>query len=816
MKRPAMRAAARVAWRGARRDRRRSILVVVMIAMPVTLVTATATVARTLVGSPEDEVVATMGAADLMLSVGQRFSDERVSSVLPPGTEAVSITSTYTDVVEEGQLRYATLAETDQPLTHPLFRGLYELVAGRSPERAGEAVVNPAVLDAYDARVGSEIDLRDHELTITGTIRTRDLDELVAVAGSGTLKVRDASRSILIGLPAETSVEDALAKLDVHSVTTRADIADTAARDGAVWDAVSLVGGALALFATGLIAAAAFVVRTRRQLRELGLVGAAGGEPRHVRAIVLLGGACLGLIGGLVGSATGVAVAAALHPLLDDVVRRHVSPLDVNPLVLVAVVGMGTTAATLAALGPARLAARLTVMAALSGRTPPPRRPGRIAAVGLVVVVVGGVVAAWATVRDQNVLLAFGLIAIVVGVLLAIPMLVSFAGLIAGRLPLSGRIAARDAARYGRRTGAAVAAAVVALATPVAVATYSLSEETYEQSQPRLGEDMLLVGQLSDVSVHGATDDAAREMASAFPDALTVPLRQAAARARPRGQKFHVYAFGAKETIRPGVRSLSAWPLFIADEDLLRAVHADPGIAPLRDGKALVLGGFETNNRFIRINLPGGGGGERRVKMAAVSIDSPAYFNESIPRMVISEQTAEELGLTTHIAQYLMKFPRPVAGGDVDRARAVAEDYPGFYVNSNDDYLPKYALARNIVTAATVPLGLAVLAVAVALVTSESRRSHQILVAVGAGPQAHRRIVGASSALLAGIAALLAVPAGLLPTFVVQAANQAGRPLVVPWLTISIVVLVTPLLSGAVAGALGRSPRLGTLLTPPA
>jgi len=52
---------------------------------------------------------------------------------------------------------------------------------------------------------------------------------------------------------------------------------------------VARAGAAIALFGTGLIAAAAFVVGARRQRRLLGLIGAQGGEPRHIRATVRFG-----------------------------------------------------------------------------------------------------------------------------------------------------------------------------------------------------------------------------------------------------------------------------------------------------------------------------------------------------------------------------------------------------------------------------------------------------------------------------------------------------------------------------------------------
>lgn len=813
MTRSAFRAAATVAWRTARRNRRRSLLVLVMIALPIALVTATATVARTIVGSPQDEVTATMGAADLMLSIGDRFDPERAQRRLPSGSEIVTMKTVFTDLVADGELRYATLAEIDASLEKPIFDGLYDLREGRTPARAGEAAVNQAVLDVFAVEVGDEVLLGDRTLTVTGVVRTRDLDELVAVVGPSTLKTNDASDTALIDLPANVDMEKVIGRLNAHGVTTRASIAEMAAADANVWDAVSLVGGVLALFATGLIAAAAFVVGARRQLRQLGIVGAIGGDGRHVRAVVWLAGTTLGLAGGVIGTAVGITIALAIHPHLDRVVRRVVGPLDVNVFVLVAAVVMGVAAATLAALSPARSAGRLSVMAALAGSTPPLRPPGRIAGAGFVVLLGGGAITGWATLRDQNSWLAAGLVAMLVGVLMWIPMLVLLTGRIASSLPLTGRLAARDAARHGRRTGAAVAAAVIALAVPVAVATYSLSEETFERRQPRLGADMLLIGQMSDVSEHGAADLIASWVASTFPEALVVPLKQTTVRRNPARRGLSVLAFGAKEVLRPGVSTLSSWPLFIADEEMLRAVHAERAAAALDDGKALVLGGFETNKGFIRVQMPNKRR-QRSVRLPAVAVDSPAYFNESLPRMVISERTADELGLSAHVAQHLVTFPRPVTGDDIERARSVVADEPGFFVNSNEDYLPKYAAARSAVTAATVPLGLGVLAVAVALVTSESRRSHQILVAVGASRGAHRKVVAATSGLLAVIAGVLAVPAGILPTMIVEAASQAGRPLVVPWVTLGIVVILTPLLSATVAALLARTPRLGTLLTP--
>ncbi|MGH2734308.1 MAG: FtsX-like permease family protein, partial [Actinomycetota bacterium] len=815
-----LRATARIASRSARRNVRRSLLVVAMVALPTAGVTAAATVARTIVGTPEQEVAATMGSADALFTVGRGFDPDRLDDRLPLGSELVAMRTEDVGLVHQGELLFSTLVEPDTGLDNRVLHGMYALGSGAAPTESGETAVNQRLLDSFGAEIGDEIEVGEHRLTVTGIVEARDLDHPIAIVGPGTLAGKGGLSNLLIDLPAGASTESLSRLMDARwhqGYTMRDDVAAEAAFVATTWDAISLVGGVLALFATGLIAAAAFVVGARRQLRELGLVGAVGGEPRHVRAVVWLGGTTLGLAGGVLGSIAGVGLALAVHPLLDRLVGRVVGPLDVNPLMLVAAILMGTVAATLSALAPARAAGKLSVMAALAGRTPPPRAPGRVAAFGLIVLLIGGVVTAWATLKDEGEILSAGLVVMLVGILLWIPLLVSAVGRFANRLPMSGRLAARDAARHGRRTGAAVAAAVVALAVPVTVSAYSLSEETYERRSPRLFDNELLIGTFSEVAPDPSPQDVGAAFEEGFPDASVVPLTQAVSSRSADIQDVSVYVgvrapgeLGGETS--PGIATIVAWPLFVGDASTLGAIGAEEGSGALEEGRAVVLGGYDTRNGFVRVSEGGRGGS--KTKLAATTVDSPGYFNESIPKIVVSPETAARLGLHTQVSGHLLANSSALSSDEIARARDVAGRLPGVFVRSNDDYLPKYAAGRAAATAASVPLALAVLAVAVALVASESRRSHQILVAVGAGPLAHRKVVASTSALLALITAILAVPAGFLPTVVVQVASQAGRPVVVPWLTIAIVVIVTPLLSAGVAGLVVRTPKLGSLLTP--
>ena len=133
--------------------------------------------------------------------------------------------------------------------------------------------------------------------------------------------------------------------LPVMLLTAVATVARTSLStpsEAGLWEAASFVGGALALFATGLISGAAFVVGARRQLRELGLVGAIGGERRHVLAVVLLGGTTLGFVGSLAGALLGIAAAYLVHPLLDDFVGHAVGPVEINFYALTGALAMGT------------------------------------------------------------------------------------------------------------------------------------------------------------------------------------------------------------------------------------------------------------------------------------------------------------------------------------------------------------------------------------------------------------------------------------------------------------------------------------------
>jgi hypothetical protein len=132
---------------------------------------------------------------------------------------------------------------------------------------------------------------------------------------------------------------------------------------------------AITLVAAVLMASAAVTIATRRQLRALGLLAAAGAGGRQPGTVVLLQAGALGLVGALAGIPAGLLVARALLPGLARAIDLPyfgpVPSLLVAPGRLLLAAGLGLLAAVAAALLPAVRAARLPVTAALAAQQPP-------------------------------------------------------------------------------------------------------------------------------------------------------------------------------------------------------------------------------------------------------------------------------------------------------------------------------------------------------------------------------------------------------------------------------------------------------------
>lgn len=847
-------AAARIAWRHARRAKGRTALVLFLVAFPIMALAGAGFVIKTAMASPEDRAMDTLGTADIQLnSYMSELTIEQVEAALPPGTVVSNAQFTDVERVHRGTTLSMRFQEPSRGPGKPPLVGRYALLRGRMPATPGESTLHPGMLETFgNPKLGSEIVVPELDLRLRFVgvaIRREGLRDLVSLLASGTFppgRVFDGGAELdwLIDLPPGASIaeaEKALVRAQItEDVITHESVIAQRRRETQAMTAGSFAGAIGALFGTGLIAAAAFGVGARRQLRTLGLVGAAGGEPRHVRATVLWGGTVVGLVGSGVGVLLGIALAFAARPHMSRFVPRMVDTVRLPWLIIAGAIVLGTVAATLAAYGPARRAARLTTVDALAGRLPGPKPPGGIAVRGLVAVGAGGALMGIATAIRHKELLGVGTVIVILGFLFAIPLLVSWVGHLPTRLPTSIRLAARQTARHGRRTGAAVAAATLALTAPVAIGAYSLGDEAYNASFIAIAPDQVILRSQTPGTVgietagvdwrtlpQGAVDAARRAIPGAvgglmrptiFPERKGKPVVIAPTEgAPPEKYPDPAVVVTPAMTLPDGSWGYeSSDVLVVGDAELLRALGADAALRQFERGSIVAIGVRLSADR-VDVRPPARpDGGSISMPIASVG-KRPAFqtWGEDVPRYVVSEAAARRSGLGIGPASSaLLRAPHDLSKNEIGAVKDAVAPFSRVAAIVRSDLMFPSTEARLLVTGAAVAVALIIVAVAIALIGAETRRDRATLVAVGAGPGMRRRTAAAAAFLIAGLAAGLAIPAGLVPVAIVDATRTASRPLVIPWSIIGLVGLGAPLIAATIAALSSREPSSRALLQP--
>ena len=200
MKPAALRAAARIAWRDAVRNRWRSLLVLAMIALPIAGLTVAGIVLDTT--TPTDAEVATgeMGTADVgIYDWDDSLTIQDVLDGLPDGISAVR-RSWDTRILAEGSIQYVTVE--DVAPTDEVVGAIYRLTGGRAPVSQGEIAVSPAILEGFALGIGDDISLGDigNTYRVVGTVvKPEHLGKGVAVVAPGSLDAQPGARLDAVG-----------------------------------------------------------------------------------------------------------------------------------------------------------------------------------------------------------------------------------------------------------------------------------------------------------------------------------------------------------------------------------------------------------------------------------------------------------------------------------------------------------------------------------------------------------------------------------------------------------------------------------------
>ncbi len=429
--------------------------------------------------------------ADLVVGDEYGMPEEDVDTVLAEaarsGDAASVIGSSWTTVVADGtswgdQVNIGTVAD-QSALRHQ------KISAGRSPEKADEALVKASQAESSGLEVGDTLTIgtdQKRDVRVVGlTEGTTYLDAAVYVPWetmSAIGGIPDAvSYAVRDGDSADSRAET-LRGLVSAEVQSREDYVDQ--RVVMVNQGVDLISYLLLLFAAiaGFVAllviANTFTILFAQRTNDFALLRCVGATRRQVLRSVRTESLLLALVAstvGVVGGAgAGYGLAAGLRVFADN----SIGAVELSAAWLVPAFVGGVVTTLVAAWWPTRAVLRVSPLAALRPATDVSTRTraGRARiALGTLVALGGAVVLAGAVVAESMPVLLLGGMASFVGVLLLgpviVPALLRLLGRLVGRTGPSVRIATGNTVRNPRRSAATTASLLVGVTLATAVLT---------------------------------------------------------------------------------------------------------------------------------------------------------------------------------------------------------------------------------------------------------------------------------------------------------------------------------------------------------
>ena len=867
----------RAGWRLARRMLRRApgraALIAALVAIPVVAGALVAVTIWTAQLSPDQAATRYLGRADAVAVVtalprldpgssqvgrGPSYSGATVesqggsdqvardatrvdlSSLLPPGTRAVPEHLRKPVTVRAGTRSLDALA-TVHEFGDPLADGIYERVRGRLPAAADEVALTTALAHRLHAHLGEAIEVGNRHVTVTAIVRdlwsmsTSDVvGSATSLGGLRSFASNDFPQEVtwLLSFAAGRAPElhDALAAHGVIFETRAAwthpsDMLVSRTRVNpetiAIMSSIALFGLAEIVFLAGT----AIAVGTRRQVRELGLLRACGGDESDVRRAVLGQSATLGVIGGALGAAAGVLLFVALRPVLQSHADAAFGPLDVRPIPLAAIALLAVVAALLAAIVPARGSIRMPVVDMIKDRFPADDRPRNprwawvALSLGPVVVVLSAASwhharMAWSAANPNNrdaiwtSLVSVGAAITLAGIARSVPLLLTGLGRHAQRLPLSPRLALRDASRHWHRSAPATAAVatIVAAALMVLVAASSTDLRNRRQYEPGLPHGMVSV-------VATSADGRTSPGLSVAAERVRAGLRAdevgwlGLVGPEPNGGPSVTVPDPACSISADGQGACRIGQVGVADPTTVEVIagrRAPVATHALLGGAAIVFEPALVHSGRVRVDVirpdPNANGVATPVLLPAVTV--PVPHGGELPPVVVSADTARNRGWSATTTEALLRPPATPSRATERRLSAELAGTAGIYVERG--YQGRLGLAMFILLGASALAALAGTSIAVALAMAESRADMATLAAVGA-PPGRRRVHAMAQALTVGtLGTGLGLPLGLLvgATLIL---GSTSYPLSIPLRWIAILVVAVPALGVAVAGAATRS-----------
>nr|WSZ11999.1 ABC transporter permease [Streptomyces canus] len=708
----------------------------------------------------------------------------------------------------------------------------HPLTTGRAPTGPDEVLMDTSTADQGGYKVGDTV-----RLAIDGPVLHKKLVGIVhtdSTSGSGGTAVffdNATAQKLLLkrgqydgfSLKAERGASEQRLAAEARDllpkdfdISTGAQLREqqrAAAAEGAKGlRQVLLVFAAIALFVGVFVIGNTFTMLVTQRSQEVALMRAVGAERRQVTRSVLIEAALLGLSAGAAGFLLGIGVAMAMRQLFASTESGVPDgPLVVAPGTVLVSFLVGVVVTMLAAYLPARRAAAVPPVAAMSAlHTPPPARSlRRRNAIGVALIVIGvlGVVLTASSGEQGRSTVLFPSALLLIGIIVVTPALsgpaIALAEPLLRRFGVPGTLAARGARRNPRRTASTASALMIGLSmvTGLTVVAVSATTSLYQRAENIVTADFEISSRKGDylpASVHDA-------LAKSTVVTSSSPQRRSTVRT------------GRNEVNLTGVDARSIG-------DLLDPSFASGSLAALGagGGKNLLIDTTTADNygwtMGQRVPVVYGDGSRDTLRIGGIYHDDDFLPTTMMPLATLQPHLKEIQDTS------VLVHTKDGDGETVRRSLQRALDQNPLIQLRNTDDLADSAgggaitlLLNMLYALLAMAVVIAVLGVVNTLAMSVFERTREIgmLRAVGLQPEQTKRMIHLESVLISLFGALLGIGAGI---FLGWAAGRMasdsiqGYEMVIPWGRIA-VALAGASLVGVVAGLwpARRAARLNVL-----
>ncbi|MFJ6697416.1 ABC transporter permease [Streptomyces sp. NPDC091272] len=371
----------------------------------------------------------------------------------------------------------------------------YDFTSGHGPVNPGEVALDRNTADKGGYQVGDKVRIATNrpvkEYTLSGVYTseqgevasggslvlfdTRTAQELflkpgffsTATVTGGPGADHEAMREAIVPLVAKDAQVETAAQLAAEEERTVSQATSSLTQ-------VLLGFAGIALFVGVFLISNTFTMLVAQRTKELALMRAVGASRKQITRSILAEAGIVGLIASVIGFAVGLAMASGLGPLMDAMdAQLPAGPLVVGASPVIASLAVGVLITMFAAWLPARRAAKIPPVAAMSSVHATPSVKSLVVrnVIGAIVTGLGAatVVGGAAMGKESGrMLIGAGAFLALIGIIILIPLLsrpvIALVRPLLNRVfKVSGKLAGLNSVRNPRRTGATASALAIGL-----------------------------------------------------------------------------------------------------------------------------------------------------------------------------------------------------------------------------------------------------------------------------------------------------------------------------------------------------------------